>query len=184
MTPAFIASNTAHASLAQMLYSAGVVPLREHRGLAQKFIDESFVHERVARKCFCEDPDFFGELLTSIGMKIGQQSCLTRYLNRPHVSHSGTTAVSSTVGSVYGTDATSENPELVSILCLKSLCATAGVMPPSDHDTIARRLIDHGIADEVSLCASLLGSPPACDLKGAVIKKGQYFTIMDYLDKM
>jgi hypothetical protein len=183
LTPAVIASNTAHASLAQMLYSAGVVPLREHMGLAQKLIDESFIHERVARKCQYEDPDFFGEMLTSIGMKTGQQSCLTRYLDRPLVSASGTTASSATVGSVGGTEAPSKNPEVISMLCLKSLCDTAGVMPPADHETIARRLIDHGVADDISLRASLLWSPPAFDLKSAVVKKGQYFTIMDYLDK-
>jgi hypothetical protein len=56
-------------------------------------------------------------------------------------------------------------------------------MPPADHETIARRLIDHGVADDISLRASLLWSPPAFDLKSAVVKKGQYFTIMDYLDK-
>ena len=57
--------------------------MREYQEFAQKLIDESFTSESVARRGLREDPDFFGHVLSSIGMKIGQRSCITRYLDPP-----------------------------------------------------------------------------------------------------
>jgi hypothetical protein len=171
------APNAAHASLAQMFCAAGVVPVREYQEFAQKLIDESFTSESVARRGLREDPDFFGHVLSSIGMKIGQRSCITRYLDPPSASAAAAAAGGG------GSEAASADPEVVALSNLKSLCASAGVMPPSDHETIARLLIAHGVADGISLRASLCSSPPAFDLKGVVPKRGQYFAIMDYLDK-
>ena len=54
-------------------------------------------------------------------------------------------------------------------------------MPQTDHEAIARGLIEHGVADEISLRDSLGCSPPAFDLF-SVAEQGQAFTIMDYLD--
>ncbi len=71
---------------------------------------------------------------------------------------------------------------------LKSFLAAAGVMsqtPDTDYDTIAQRFIEQGVADEISLRDSLVGcSAPAFDLKSAVMKPAQAYTIMEYLDKM
>jgi hypothetical protein len=72
--------------------------------------------------------------------------------------------------------------EAVALSNLKSLCASAEVMPPTDHDTIARRLIDLGVADEIGLRDSLGCSPPAFDLKTIVVKRAQAYAIMEHLE--
>lgn len=86
-------------------------------------------------------------------------------------------------GPLLGTAQASAGAEAVALSNLKSLCAAAGVMPQTDHQAIARRLIEHGVADEISLRDSLGCSPPAFDLKTVVVKRFQAFTIMDYLEE-
>jgi hypothetical protein len=150
-----------------MFCSAGVVPRIDYEELAQKLIGESVPKESVLRRCRREDPEFFWELLSSIGMKPGQKSCLARYLDRNHA----------------GAAQAAADPEAAALSNLKSLCASAEVMPPNDHETIARRLIDLGVADEISLRDSLGCSPPAFDLKTIVVKRAQAHAIMEHLEK-
>ena len=80
------------------------------------------------------------------------------------------------------------DPEACARAKLKSFLAAAGVMsqtPDTDHETIAQRLIEQGVADEVSLRDSVVRcSAPAFDLKSAVLKPAQAYTMMEYLDKM
>ena len=91
------------------------------------------------------------------------------------------TAMAGVTSAGAGTAAACADPEAAALANLKSLCASAGVMPQTDHETIARRLIEHGVADEISLRDSLGCSPPAFDLF-SVVDEGQAFTIMDYLE--
>ena len=156
-----------------MLCSAGVVPMSDYQELAQKLIDNSFPSESVGRRALRVDPESFWELLASIGMKKGQQSCLARYLDRPPAAAADSGGVAA---------AASADPEAAALCNLKSLCAAAGVAP-TDHEAIARRLIQLGVADEISLRDSLCCSPPAFDLKTAVVQRFQAITIMDYLEK-
>ncbi len=148
-----------------MFRSAGVVPTREHAELSQKLVERHFPDENVVKRCLRHNR----ELLSSIGMKEGQQSCLTRYFNRPPTAAGGAAAA---------------DPEAAALANLTSLCATAGVFTDSDdeYDAIARRLIDLGVADEISLRDSLGCSPPAFDLC-SVVDEGQAYTIMDYLER-
>jgi hypothetical protein len=160
------AEASAHSALVLMFCSAGVVPRIDYEELAQKLIGESVPKESVLRRCRREDPDFFWELLSSIGMKPGQRSCLARYLDR---NHAGATQVS--------TDA-----ETVALSNLMSLFASAEVIPTTDYETIAQRLINLGVADETSLHESLRCNPPAFDLF-SVMYPGQVYTIMEYLER-
>ena len=151
-----------------MFYSAGVVPIRELAEFSQKLVERRFPNENVVKRGLRHNR----ELLSSIGMKAGQQSCLTRYLNRPAAAAGGAAAA---------------DPEAAALANLKSLCASAGVMTSIsdsdvEYDSIARRLIDLGVADEISLRDSLGCSPPAFDLC-SVVDEGQAYTIMDYLER-
>ena len=57
--------------------------------------------------------------------------------------------------------------------------------PDADYETIAQRFIEQGVADEISLRDSLVAcSAPAFDLKSAVLKPAQAYTMMEYLDEM
>ena len=85
-------------------------------------------------------------------------------------------------GPLLGTAQASAGAEAVALSNLMSLCAAAGVAQ-IDHQAIARRLIEHGVADEISLRDSLGCSPPAFDLKTVVVKRFQAITIMEYLEK-
>jgi hypothetical protein len=146
-----------------MLYSAGVVPAREHGQLAEKLVEKNIPNERVLKLVLSHDR----ELLSSICMKAGQQSCLTRYLNR------APTAAAPLV-----------HPEAAAVAHLKRLCAAAQVLPDSDevHEAIARRLIEQGVADETSLRDSLGRSPPAFNLS-SIIDQIQAWTITVHLEE-
>jgi hypothetical protein len=99
-------------------------------------------------------------------------------LNRPPAAAA---AAAAAAGGGGGTAAACADPEAAALANLKSLCAAAGVLPQTDHEAIARRLIEHGVADEISLRDSLGCNPPAFDLF-SVVDEGQAFTIMDYLE--
>ena len=150
-----------------MFYSAGVVPTRQHVEFAQKLVERRFPSESVVKRGLRHDHQLF----SSIGMQAGQQSssCLSRYLNRLPAAAGGAAAA---------------DPEAAALANLKSLCAAAGVLPDLDveYEAIALRLIELGVADEISLRDSLGCSPPAFDLC-SVVDQGQAYTIMDYLDR-
>jgi hypothetical protein len=148
-----------------MFYSAGVVPTRQHVEFAQKLVERRFPSESVVKRGLRHDH----QLLSSIGMQAGQQSCLNRYLNRSPAAAGGAAAA---------------DPEAAALANLKSLCAAAGVLPDLDveYEAIALRLIQLGVADEISLRDSLGCSPPAFDLC-SVVDQGQACTIMVYLER-
>ena len=106
------------------------------------------------------------EVLAAIGMTVAQQSCLFRCLNRPQFPQAP------------------DDAEAAALAALVSLCATAGVVPSTDYEEIARRLMEQGVADGISLRDSLACSPPALDLKSVVVKRGQAYTIMDFVDSL
>ena len=80
------------------------------------------------------------------------------------------------------------DPEACARAKLKSFLAAAGVLsqtPDTDYETIAHQFIEQDVADEISLRDSPVGcSAPAFDLKSAVLKPAQAYTIMEYLDEM
>lgn len=168
LSPAQAAGNAAYDALSRMLYCAGVVPTRDYQELARKLIAECFPSESVIRRGLQDDP----ALLCCIGMKVGQRSCLTRYLSKPPAAG--------------GAAAVFADPEAAALSNLKSLFAAAGVIPDKESDdeyeTMARRLVEQGVADGSSLRDSLACSPPAFDLKSIVVKRGQAYTIMDFID--
>jgi hypothetical protein len=170
LSPAQAAGNAAYDALSRMLYCAGVVPTNDYHELACKLIAECFPSESVIRRGLQDDP----ALLSCIGMKVGQRSCLTRYLSKP--------------AAASGAAAAFADPEAAALSNLKSLFAAAGVIPDKESDdeyeTMARRLMEQGVADGISLRDSLTCSPPALDLKSIVVKRGQAYTIMDFIDKM
>jgi hypothetical protein len=169
LSPAEAAGNTAHDALCRMFYCAGVVPTRDYQELARKLIAECFPSESVIRRGLRDDP----ALLCCIGMKVGQLSCLTRYVSKAPAA-AGT--------------APPAHPEAAALSNLKSLFAAAGVIPDKDldaeYDTMAQRLMEQGVADGISLRDSLVCSPPAFDLKSIVVKRGQAYTIMDFVDSL
>jgi len=169
LSPAEAAGNTAHDALCRMFYCAGVVPTRDYQELARKLIAECFPSESVIRRGLRDDP----ALLCCIGMKVGQLSCLTRYVSKAPAAAGA---------------APPAHPEAAALSNLKSLFAAAGVIPDKDldaeYDTMAQRLMEQGVADGISLRDSLACSPPAFDLKSIVVKRGQAYTIMDFVDSL
>jgi hypothetical protein len=169
LSPAEAAGNAAYDALSRMFYCAGVVPTRDYQDLARKLIVECFPSESVIRRGLRDDP----ALLCSIGMKVGQHSCLTRYFSKPPAAAGA---------------APPAHPEAAALSNLTSLFAAAGVIHDKDlddeYETMARRLMEQGVADGISLRDSLACSPPALDLKSIVVKRGQAYTIMDFIDKM
>jgi hypothetical protein len=169
LSPAEAAGNTTHDALSRMFYCAGVVPTRDYQELARKLIAECFPSESVIRRGLRDDP----ALLCCIGMKVGQHSCLTRYLTQPPAAAGA---------------AAPAHPEAAALSNLKSLFAAAGVIPDkeldAEYETMAQRLMEQGVADGISLRDSLACSPPAFDLKSIVVKRGQAYTIMDFVDSL
>ncbi len=153
-------------ALVSMLYSSGVVPAKDHKYLAYQLYDQGIAGERDLQLALRDNP----ELLASIGMKSGQQSCLTRHLNRPPA----------VAGEIVTPPA---HPEAAALDTLKRFLVAAGVFPRDAHDTIAWRLIEQGVANEISLRESLAHSPPDFDLK-SVMSPAQAYTIIRHLEKM
>jgi hypothetical protein len=160
------ADAAAHTALARMFYSAGIVPMKDYRELAQKLIGEGIADERDLQITLGDDPG----LLVSLRMKFAQQSCLTRYLNQPPAASDGAAPALA-------------HPEVVALANIKSLLASASVVPAEHYEHIALQLIEQGIADDISLRDSLRCSPPAFDLKSAVVKQAQTHKIMKHLEK-
>jgi hypothetical protein len=106
------------------------------------------------------------EVLAAIGMTAAQQSCLFRCLNRPQFPQAP------------------DDAEAAALAALVSLCATAGVVPSTDYEEIARRLMKQGVADGISLRDSLACSPPAFDLQLMVVKPLQANKIRKHVEKM
>jgi hypothetical protein len=154
----------AHAELVGVLRSAGVVPTKDYEDLAHKLVSECIANEGDLQLALCDDP----ALLGSIGMKPGQQSCLTRYLNRPPA----------VTGETVSPPA---DPEAAALDSLKRFCEAAGVFPPSTYHAIALKLIEQGVADDISLRTSLACSPPAFDLKSVVVRPVQAAKIAKHL---
>ena len=98
-----------------MLHSAGVVPTKDYAQLSHKLItDHCIANERDLQMALRDDP----ELLASIGMKPGQQSCLTRHLNRlPAVAAEPVTLPA--------------DPEAAALDALERFFEAAGVVPAS-----------------------------------------------------
>jgi hypothetical protein len=160
-----LAEAAAHAALSRMLYSAGIVPTKDHQELAEKLISEGIADPRDLQSCLSDDP----RLLDSIRMKVAQQSCLNRYLSSLPAASSGAAPAPA-------------DPEAAALANIKSFLAAAGVVPVSHYDNIALQLIEEGVADEVSLHDSLRCVPPAFDLKSLGIKSAQVSTIIRYFE--
>ena len=150
----------AHATPVGMLHSAGV----DHEQLAHKLISECIADEGDLRLALHDNP----ALLASIGMKPGQQSCFTRYLNRPPA----------VAGETVSPPA---DPEAAALDSLKGFFEAAGVVPASTYHAIALRLIEQGVADDISLRVSLACNPPAFDLKSVVVRPVQASKIAKHL---
>ncbi len=149
----------AYAALLRVFVSSGIVPMRDYSGLILKLIDESVADEKCLKKSLHYDP----ELLSKIGMKAGQRSCLLRYLSG-------------------GVAAEREDADAAAAVVLKSFFEAAGVVPAKDYDKLALQLIDQGVADQCSLRDSLRSTPPAFDLEAVVTKQGQRIKITERLD--
>lgn len=154
---------SAHAALVRLFYCAGIVPLNDHQGLALALVQEGISDGMVLRMVLDADT----ALLSRIGMKTGQQSCLLRYLNR-------------TSSACDMSSASHDDPETAAVTNLKSFFAAAGVVPIAHYEQIAQRLIDQGVADEVSMRDSIRSS--TLDLKDVVVKVGQAYTILRALE--
>ncbi len=157
--------DSAHAVLVRLFCCAGIVPLNDHKCLALALVEEGISDEVVLRIVLDGDKT----LLPCIGMKKGQQSCLLRYLNRA----SAACDVSS---------ASNIDPETAAIINLKSFFAAAGVVPIAHYESIAQRLIEQGVADEISMRDSIRAS--SLDLRKAVVKMGQAVTILRALEPL
>ncbi len=140
--------------------------MKDYRELAQKLISEGIADESDLQITLGVDPG----LLVSLRMKVAQQSCLTRYLSKPPAAFDGAAPDPA-------------DPEVVALANIKSLLASAGVVPAEHYEHIALQLIEQGIANDISLRDSLRCSPPAFDLKSAVVKQAQTHKIMKYLEK-
>jgi hypothetical protein len=166
VSPRNTAEAKAHAALVGTLHSAGVVPTKDHEKLAHKLILECISDENDLQVGLRDAP----ELLASIGMKPGQQSRLTRYLNRPPAVTGETTAPPA-------------DPEAAALDSLKRFFEAACIVPASTYDTIALKLIEQGVADGISLRASLACNPPAFDLNTVVVRTIQASKIVEHLRK-
>ncbi len=155
--------DSAHAALVRLFCCAGIVPLNDHQGLALALVEEGIPDEMVLRIVLDGDTT----LLPCIGMKEGQRSCLLRYLNR--------TSSACDVSSASHVD-----PETAAVTNLKYFFAAAGVVPIAHYESIAQRLIEQGVADEISMRDSIRAS--AFDLRNVVVKMGQAVTILRALE--
>jgi GTPase SAR1 family protein len=152
----------AHAELVRMFYSARMVPTNEYPKLAKVLIYEGIADESDLRISLSDDPG----LLSSLGMKAGQRSCLIQYLN-----------------GLFGAAMANADPEVIALQRLKSFLEAAGVVPSMHHDEIAQRLIQNGVSDETGLRESLQSSSPAFDLRSVVVKPAQTLKITQHLEK-
>jgi hypothetical protein len=148
-----------------MLHSAGVVPTKDHEQLAHKLMSECIANERDLQLELRDDP----ALLASIGMKPGQQSCLTRHLNRPPAVDGETVFPPA------------DDPEAAALDSLKRFFEDAGVVPASTYHGIALKLIEQGVKDSISLRDSLACSSPAFDLNSVVVRSVQAAKILEHL---
>ena len=162
LSPAMAA---AYAALLHTFVSSGIVPMRDYSGLILNLIDESVADEKCLKDYLHHDP----ELLSKIGMKVGQRSCLLRYLSRPPLSS--------------GAAAEWEDVDAAAAVALKSFFEAAGVVPDKDYDKLALQFIDQGVADECSLRDSLRSTPPAFVFEAVVTKLGQRIKITEHLDR-
>jgi hypothetical protein len=94
----------------------------------------------------------------------------SRYLHEPPAGSDGAAAAPT-------------HPEVVALADLKSLLASAGVVPAEHYEHITLKLIEQGVGDKISLLGSLQCSPPAVDLKSVVVKQAEILKIMKHLEK-
>jgi len=101
-------------------------------------------------------------------MTAGQLSCLIRFFNWPPSRY----------------DSEHEDAESLAFTALTSLFATAGVVPAADYDDIALRLIEQGVASDLSLRDSLLCSSQFFDLPSLMVKPMQAGRIIKFLSNL
>ncbi len=131
---------------------------------ALKLISKGVAHQKGLTRALQADPHF----LTTIGMKAGQQSCLLRRLKQP--------------AATGGAAVLPEHADAAALAALKTLFAVAGIVPATDYEGLAERLMDQGVADGHSLRYCLALAPPAFDLQAVFLNPLHIGDIMDYLD--
>ena len=129
-------------------------------------IGEGIADESDLQRSLLGDPGLFASLC----MKVAQQSCLTRYLNKLPAASDGAAPPPA-------------HAEAAAVAHVKLLLEAAGVVPAQHYEHTALQLIEQRVADEISLRDSLACSAPAFDLKSAVVKLAQTHKIMKHLDK-
>jgi hypothetical protein len=157
------AEATARADLFRIFHCAGVVPYKHYENLARNLI---FTHG-VADS---EDLQYMihrEATALSAFMAAGQLSCLTRFFDWP-----------SSNGPEY------EDAESAALTALTLFFAAAGVVPAADYHDIALRLIEQGIASDLSLRDSLLCSSQSFDLPSLMVKPMQAGRIMKFLSNL
>ena len=150
--------------LVSVFAAAGMVPSKDYPALAMKLISKGVAHQRDLNRTIQLEP----QLLPSIGMKGGQQSCLLRHLSQQAVTAGGAAALP-------------EHAEAAALVALKSLFEAAGIVPVADYDGLARQLMEQGVADVCSLRFCVTSTPPAFDLHSVITNTLQAADIMEYL---
>jgi hypothetical protein len=150
--------------LVSVFAAAGMVPSKDYPALAMKLISEGVAHHRDLNRTIQLEP----QLLPSIGMKGGQQSCLLRHWSQQAVAAGGAAALP-------------EHADAAALVALNSLFEAAGIVPFADYDGLARQLMEQGVADVCSLRFCVTSTPPAFDLHSVITNTLQAADIMEYL---
>jgi pyruvate/2-oxoglutarate dehydrogenase complex dihydrolipoamide acyltransferase (E2) component len=153
----------ARAALLRVFHRACVVPYAHYESLARRLIfDHGVADESDLRAIVGNDSG----VLASVGMTAGQQSRLVRFLNVPQGAQAP------------------DDAEAAAVAALVSLCGAAGVVPSDDYKTIAERLVEQGVADDIGLRDSLRCSPPALDLQSMVVKPLQANKLRKFVENL
>jgi hypothetical protein len=158
------AETNARADLFRIFHCAGVVPYKHYEMLAHNLIFTHGVADSEDLQYMIHaDSAVLGAFMTA-----GQLSCLTRFFDWPPSRYS----------SEY------EHAETAALSALTLCFETAGVVPSADYLELAHRLIDRGIASDLSLRDSLLSSLQSFDLPSLMVKPMQAGRIIKFLSNV
>ena len=150
--------------LFRIFHCAGVVPYKHYEMLAHNLIFTHGVADSEDLQYMIHaDSAVLGAFMTA-----GQLSCLTRFFDWPPSRYS----------SEY------EHAETAALSALTLCFETAGVVPSADYLELAHRLIDRGIASDLSLRDSLLSSLQSFDLPSLMVKPMQAGRIIKFLSNV